>query len=128
MSQLTLSQRSMMAANPNFQNRIGMAVKKTASYWLQLPLDTVAKWNKANKKRKEFARYIMNGNVPVSMYTYAEYLLTQYNEENPDVIGSPDINEGQLSDTAITDSSASALTFDYFAGVQPGDETKPIIF
>lgn len=128
MSQLTLSQRSMMAANPNFQNRIGMAVKKTASYWLQFPLDTVPKWNTANKKRKEFARYIMNGNVPVSMFTYAEYLLTNYNEENPDVIGAPDINEGQLSDMAITDSSASALTFDYFAGVHPGDETEPIIF
>lgn len=128
MSQLTLSQRSTMAGNGYFHQRLSSAIRKTANYWLTYTMNTVAKHNKAVQKRKLFARQIMNGSMLISMQAYAEYLLSQYNEANPNLIEGDGIDAGQLSDIVLTDSSASTLTYDYFAGVSADDETRPITF
>lgn len=117
-----------MAANGTFQLRVSMAIRKTANYWDQFPLDQVSKFNVANKKRKEFARQVLLGGANYNIGAYTQYLLSQYNDENPDVIGEPDLNAGQLSDTAITDSPASASTYDFFSGVEPNDDVTIVTF
>ncbi len=123
MAELTLEQRSQMANNHNFQLRLSSALRKTANYWATFPLDTLPKYNKANKKKKEFARAVLSGS-PISLVAYAEYLLSIYNEANPDLLP---ITE-QVSDAVLTDSSASAQAYNYFAGVQPGDDTDMVEF
>jgi len=128
MSQLTLSQRSTMAGNGYFHQRLSSAIRKTANYWLNYAMDSVAKYNKAVQKRKLLARQIMQGMLPVGMQAYAEYLLSQYNENTPDLIGGNGIDAGQVSDAVLTDSSASTLTYDFFAGVETGDDTRAVTF
>lgn len=122
MAQLTLSQRSQMSNSLSLQQRLVCAVKKTANYWKDLQLDTVPKFNVANRKRKEFARQVLSSSVP-NTQSYAEYLISHYNETTPDLN-----TAGELSDLVLTDSAASAATFDYFAGVNSDDDTKQITF
>ena len=121
MAQLTLSQRADFSNSLNLQRRLISAAKKTANYWTGLPLDTVAKFNVGNHKRKIFARQILTSSVP-NIQSYAEYLVNQYNEQTP-VLNTA----GELDDSVLIDSQASAATFDFFAGVQSGDDSKQII-
>lgn len=129
MAQLTLSERSSMANNSIFQQRLSSAVKKTANYWKDYTLSTVADFNKANQKRKIFSRNILNSVNYVNIQAYAEYLLTQYNTESPVIIS--DVNNianTQLQDSELTDSGASSSAFDFFSGVVVGDSTEIIDF
>lgn len=113
MAQLTLSERSQMANNGYFQNRLRAALKKTANYWLNSTQDN----NTAVFKRKRFAKDIQNGAMP-DMRAYAEYFLTQYNEDPP-VFDTGDAS--QLADSALTDSPATPVAYDFFAGVEAKD-------
>lgn len=124
MAQLTLTQRSEMANSLSVQRRLVAAVKGTAEYWRNYPLDSLADYNVAVKKKKEFAKQILQNASLASVQAYAEYLLNQYQfDTTPDLDGN-----GEVSDTVLSDSTASAATYDYFAGVLPGDDTKPVTF
>lgn len=123
MAQLTLTQRSSMATSISLQGRLVAAVKNTAEYWKNFPLDSKESYNVAVKKKKDFARQILeNASLP-NIQAYAEYLLNQYQFD-----GDPDLEKDELSDAVLSDSTASAATYEYFAGVQPGDDTKAITF
>lgn len=111
MAQLTLQQRGQMAANSLFHQRLTAAVKKTAKYWADFNSspNNVAIW-----KRKQFALSVQNGTLE-NVQAYAEYLLSVYNVDPPVMDGD------QLADSELTDSFASANSYDYFANVQPSD-------
>ena len=124
MAQLTLSQKSEMANSLTVQRRLVAAVKGTAEYWRNYPLDSLGAYNVAVKKKKEFAKQILQNASLANSQAYTEYLLNQYQFD-----GSPDLDDnGEVSDTVLSDSTASAATYDYFAGVLPGDETKAVTF
>ena len=123
-TKLWLSQRAEMAEKLSFLRRLAAAVKGTAEYWKNYPISAFADYNVAMKKKKEFARQIFSQASIPNLQAYAEYLLNQYSFDSG---AGPDLDEnGELSDTVISDSAASAATFDYFAGVKTGDETKQI--
>lgn len=123
MAQLTLSQKSTMANSLTLQRRLVSAVKATANYWATYSIDTFEKYNVGIQKKKTFARQILSQSSIPNPQAYAEYLLNQYTDTNPSL----DEN-GELSDQVLSDSSASAATYDYFAGVLPGDDTKQVTF
>lgn len=123
-TKLWLSQRAELADKLSFLKRLAAAVKGTAEYWKNYPLTTFENYNVAIKKRKEYARGILQGSGVQNVQAYAEYLLNQYTFD--DAVGADLDENGELSDTVISDSAASAATFDYFAGVKTGDETKQI--
>lgn len=123
MAQLTLSQKSTMANSLTFQRRLVSAVKATANYWANYTIDTFEKYSVANKKKKEFAKLILGQASIPNPQAYAEYLLNQYTDANPSLNA-----DGELDDQILSDSSASSYTYDYFSGVQPGDDTKQVTF
>lgn len=111
MAQLTLGQRAAMANDQTFQQRLIAALKKTANYWATKP---DGDGYTAIYKRKRFANNILMGNMP-NMQAYAEYFLSQYNQDPAVMDG------GQLADSELTDSPATPITFDHFAGVEAKD-------
>lgn len=122
--QLNLTQRSQMANAETFLQRLNTAMKGTAQYWKDFTPSQVSDYNVAVQKKKEFARKIFATGVYENIRAYAAYLLNQYRYDDS---GEPDIDEtGQLSDSVLMDSSSSVATFEYFAGVKTGDETKQI--
>ena len=127
-AQLTLTQRSTMANSLTLQRRLIAAVKNTASYWRALPITTFAAYNVANQKRKVFASQLLQGSIP-NVQAYAEYLLNAYQFATGAEAGlGIDLDgNGEVSDTVLLDSAASSASYDYFSGVQAGDDTKQII-
>lgn len=124
MAQLSLTQKSSMAYSSTLQARLVAAVKGTADYWKNFPLDSLSAYNVAVQKKKQFARQILSNPSIPNPQAYAEYLLNQYQfDTTPDLDGN-----GEVSDQVLSDSTASAATYEYFAGVQPGDDTKAITF
>lgn len=131
MAELTLTQRAELQDNGRFRNRLAAAVQKTANYWSEYPIDTFAKYNIGVKKRKEFARQVLN-NPGLPTGGYASYFISKYNvdisvagkleSENPF-----DANSNQLADAELTDSASTAITFDYFSGVKTGDDATQIL-
>lgn len=120
-----------MANNPIFQQRLIAAVKKSANYWDTFPLDNLSNVNLAVQKKKVYATLILKSLVfQQSIQVYATYFLSQYNEANPDLVplDPPLVESGQLTDAVLTDSASSAKTYEYFAGVEVGDETRPMDF
>ncbi len=132
MTELTLTQRAALQENSRFSNRLAAAVQKTANYWNQYDVDTFAKYSVGNQKRKEFAKRIsMHPGLPSA--GYASFFLSIYNDDiaavgQLETDNEPfDANSNQLSDARLLDSSTTAITFDYFAGVQAGDDAEQII-
>lgn len=111
MAQLTLEERALMANNGLFQQRLIVAIKKTANYWKAnaSPLN-----NSAMAKRKAYAEKIQSTAFS-GIQAYSEFLMSVYNTDPPI------LSNGQLADSELEDSTASALSFDIFAGVQPQD-------
>lgn len=117
MAQLTLEQKSTIAKDPVFQDRLKAALNVWSTYWSEYNADTIEKFNLAVQKRKRFSENVLDGGfVPVQ--PMAEFFLTGYNEVNPDLD----------NDQVLSDSQYSSKTFDKFAGVEPGDETEPILW
>lgn len=130
MAQLTLSQRSELQNNARFQQRLGSAVVKTAKFWNDFVVDTFAEYNVANQKRKAFAKLVLKGGVG-NISSYAGSFLGSYNVDIADVgiketEDAFNVSTNQLADAQLTDSSSASYTFDYFANVEIGDETKQI--
>ncbi len=132
MAELTTTQRADLQDNSRFNNRLAAAVQKTANYWNNVAIDTFAKYNVANQKRKQFARNIAN-NPDLPNSGYAAFFLSIYNEDIS-LVGQLetdnipfDANSNQLSDDRLLNSSTTTITFDYFAGVQIGDDAEQII-
>lgn len=120
MAQLTLQQRSQIANSQSFQVRLKAAINIVARYWASFPPANVGDYNLSVQKKKRFAKNIQaGGHVPLQ--AYAEFILSGYNEEEPDLD-----DDGLLSDEVISDSSYSAQAFDHFAGVGPTDDQEPI--
>lgn len=113
MAQLTLSQRGAMANDGQFHQRLRAALKKTAHYWNN---SSDGDELTAVYKRKIFAKQILSGNLP-DMRSYAEFFLSMYNEEEPVM----DADGNNLADSELTGSSATSLSYDYFAGVETKD-------
>lgn len=110
MAQLTLAQRSKLANDPEFQHRVMAAVKKTANYW---QTNAGADLNvTSNFTQKKFAEKILSGSFAFPISTYVEYFLTQYNTDPPVW---EDESQTYLADSELTDSFASASTFEYFS-------------
>lgn len=131
MAQLTLSQRSELQNNARFQQRMASAATKTAKFWIDFTVDEFSEYNVAVQKRKAFAKRVLGAGVP-GISSYAGAFLSAYNE---DISGAGILEDdqlsfnaqtNQLSDTQLTDSSASSYTFDNGAGVETGDTTKQI--
>lgn len=111
MAQLTLKERGAMASDSTFQQRLTSAIKKTAQYWMQYTLfpNNVAVW-----KRKQFASQILFDNR-LDILAYGQSLLSIYNVDPPVMDGT------QLADSELTDSAASAATYDLFSNIIPSD-------
>jgi hypothetical protein len=126
MATLTLNERAGLLNSIRFHNRFNFAVAKTAKYWLDYATDTVAKYNVAVQKKKIFARQIIKQGVTQE---YIKQFLLKYNPADPvlENVGQAfgaEIN--QLADSVLTESSASAETFDLMAGVVAGDDSKAV--
>lgn len=126
MATLTLNERAELLNSIRFHNRLNMAAAKTAKYWLDYATDTVAKYNVAVQKKKIFARQIIKQGVTQE---YIKQFLLKYNPadpvlENVEQAFGAEIN--QLADSVLTESSASAETFDLMAGVVAGDDSKAV--
>lgn len=126
MATLTLNERAGLLNSIRFHNRLNMAAAKTAKYWLDYATDTVAKYNVAVQKKKIFARQIIKQGVTQE---YIKQFLLKYNHADPvlENVGQAfgaEIN--QLADSVLTESSASAETFDLMAGVVAGDDSKAV--
>lgn len=155
MAQLTLSQRTELANNFGFQQRLISAVKKKANYFKDLTYAAITNQatgqaaadfhNAATQKRKRFAEMILRTNGGLNATAFAEYFLTQYNEDiesenvqqghpgpsgagnRKQVPGQPFDSAGnQLADFELTDSAASDSAYNYFAGVDSTDENEKI--
>lgn len=126
--ELNLTQRADLQNNQRFQQRLRVAVAKTANYWKQYSVSTFEQYNEAVRKRKEFARKILDGSGFSSQYI-SDFILN-YNNSAP-VLENDELefnaSTNQLADSELTDSSTTALVFDRQAGVLAGDETKQII-
>lgn len=126
MATLTLNERAGLLNSIRFHNRLNMAAAKTAKYWIDYATDTVAKYNVAVQKKKIFARQIIKQGVTQE---YIKQFLLKYNPADPvlENVGQAfgaEIN--QLADSVLTESSASAETFDLMAGVVAGDDSKAV--
>lgn len=120
--ELTLSQRAIMANNYTFQQRMVLAMRKKANYWKDYNPITVGDFNLRTQKRKQFAHKVLNGQITVSIISYCEFFLNQYNADPPDL---DENTPPQVTDLVLTDDGAADATFDYFAGVRTGDDTGP---
>ena len=126
MATLTLNERAELLNSIRFHNRLNMAAAKTAKYWIDYATDTVAKYNVAVQKKKIFARQIIKQGVTQE---YIKQFLLKYNPADPvlENVGQPfDAESNQLADSVLTESAASAETFDLMAGVVAGDESKAV--
>ena len=126
MATLTLNERAGLLNSIRFHNRLNMAAAKTAEYWIDYATDTVAKYNVAVQKKKIFARQIIKQGVTQE---YIKQFLLKYNPADPvlENVGQPfDAESNQLADSVLTESAASAETFDLMAGVVAGDESKAV--
>jgi hypothetical protein len=126
MATLTLNERAGLLNSIRFHNRLNFAAAKTAKYWIDYTTDTVAKYNVAVQKRKVFARQIIKQGVSQE---YIKQFLLKYNPVDPvlENVGQAfDAEINQLADSVLTESSASAETFDLMAGVVAGDDSKAV--
>ncbi len=126
MATLTLNERAGLLNSIRFHNRLNMAAAKTAKYWIDYATDTVAKYNVAVQKKKIFARQIIKQGVTQE---YIKQFLLKYNPADPILENEGetfDAESNQLADSVLTESSASAETFDLMAGVVAGDESKAV--
>ena len=126
MATLTLNERAELLNSIRFHNRLNMAAAKTAKYWIDYATDTVAKYNVAVQKKKIFARQIIKQGVTQE---YIKQFLLKYNPADPvlENVEQPfDAESNQLADSVLTESAASAETFDLMAGVVAGDESKAV--
>lgn len=121
MAQLTLSQRAEMANSLSLQRRLVSAFKKQAEYWKNYTVTTFAQYNEKTRKCKTYSRQILNESSIANIQSIAEYFLSQYNTDPPVLDSS-----GELADSELTDSPASAATYEFFAGVKMNDDTKQI--
>lgn len=124
MAKLTFSQKAEMAAKTTFQQRVWMAFKKQAKYWVELQsgISQLSDYNAATQKKIRYSKNILaQGSNFGSLRAISEYLLNIYDEENPVL----DENL-ELADSVIADSFHSANTFENFAGVQLGDSSRLI--
>lgn len=160
MAQLTLSERTQLANDPRFQQRLASAIKKKANFFKDQTYATITNQatgqaaadfhNAATQKRKRFATQVLkNSYVDQILKQFAEFFMTQYNEdidsENPqndgnngtpgpagagnrkETPGDPFNAQGnQLADFELTDSAASDAAYNYFAGVDGTDATEKI--
>ena len=118
MAQLTLTQRAEMAANTAFQSKVRSWLKNRANFWKDTVTTERSEVNRAMQKRKRFAKQILltNGFVNSILYGMSEYFLMQYNADPPVLDG------GVLADSEF-DNAAFNAAYDYFAGVEAGDDT-----
>ena len=126
MATLTLNERAGLLNSIRFHNRLNMAAAKTAKYWIDYATDTVAKYNVAVQKKKIFARQIIKQGVTQE---YIKQFLLKYNPADPILENEGetfDAESNQLADSVLTESAASAETFDLMAGVVAGDESKAV--
>lgn len=134
--ELTLSQRAGLANSQSFKNKLEAAAIKKANYWKGQAVNSVPGFNLEMQKRKRFAQAILEtaNALDRHMESYVNFFVSNYNEDI-DVAGQLEDDEdefnaetNQLHDLRLTDSGAADLTYDFFAGVLAGDNTRPIIW
>jgi hypothetical protein len=123
MAALTYSEKAVMAAKETFQQRVWMGFKSLATYHTNTTPAALVDYNARLQKRKRYAKQILSqGSNFGSQKAICEFLLNEYTTATPVL----DVNN-ELADSELgTSGPTSGITFDNFAGVLPGDDTKAI--
>lgn len=115
-AQLTLSQKSILAATPSFRDRVYQAVFAKANVYLpQTP--TNLEW----QKQVNFAKYFVRGAAAsFDIQVITRFWLANYN-------GVPVLDgNGQPTDAEILNSPGLDVVYNNLANVIPGDSSLPI--
>ena len=123
MAQLTLSERALMAQNPVHLSKTRSKMNQKSSFWLQSDTPDRASVNKQIQKQKRYSKNLVlnQGYAESQVYKLGELFLTQYNVDPP-VYENNDPTTGVLADSEY-ESAAFDEAFNYFAGVEIGDQT-----
>lgn len=115
-AQLTLSEKSTLAATESFRGRVYQALFAKANVYLpQTP--TNLEW----QKQVNFAKYFVTGAASsFDIQVITRFWLANYN-------GTPvlDLN-GQPTDSEILNSAGLDVVYNNLANVKPGDSSLPI--
>lgn len=118
MATLTSDQKAIISNNSTFLDRIEQILREKALYWKESATADRASVNKRMQKRKRFSRSILyTGNI-VDTYRQliADYWLTTYSND-------PAVLDEAGVPTSSEISNTFDPTYDYWAGVQTGDDT-----
>lgn len=123
MPELTLTQRAAIATNASHIAKVKSKLKQKANYWKDFTTVQRADVNKEMQKKKRFSQNIlMQPNYAENVAPgVGEFFLMQYNTANP-VFEGGDSGSNVLADSEYESASFDAA-FNYFAGVQVGDNT-----
>lgn len=118
MAQLTQTQRAAIAANSTFQGMVRVWLKNRANFWKDAPTAVRADVNKQMQKRKRFGDKVLNehGFVDQLIIRFTEYFLMQYTVD-------PAVLDGDILAESELDTAAFNAAYDFYAKVQPGDDT-----
>lgn len=117
MAALTSDQKASISNNSTFLDRIEQILREKALYWKESATVDRASVNKQMQKRKRLSRSILTQGSWVESYRQliGDYWLTTYNN-NPAVVDEAGIP------TSAEISNTFDPTYDYWAGVQTGDD------
>lgn len=121
MAELTLTQRATIATNLAHLAKVKSKLKQKANYWKDYPTAARADVNKDVQKKKRFARNILiqPGYTDSVALGVGEFFLMQYNTATP-VFENDDPSLNVLADSEY-ESGAFDAAFNYFAGIETGD-------
>lgn len=118
MAQLTLTQRSDISQQAEFQGRVRAWLKNRGNFWTDATTPNRSDVTKRMQKRKRFAKRVLDeiGFIDSILFGFGEFFLMQYTVD-PAVLSGDTLAESQF------DSAAFNAAYDHFAGVEAGDDT-----
>lgn len=119
MAQLTLSEKSTLAENAGFRNRLFQGIFAKANFHRLQSNPTNLK---AQKQQNYASPFLKGGSNSIDIYAITRFWLSNYNTDPADL----DLND-EPTDDAILNTAALDTVYDSLAGVVIGDELLPTI-
>lgn len=117
MAQLTGDERVTISKNQTFQDRVGAVMKMKAEYWQEATTPNRADVNRRMQKRKRFAKQVLSSFfADQNKQQVAQHWLAYYQTSTPVVDGNGIPTYQEIFDNFDP-------TWDFFAGVTPGEDT-----
>lgn len=119
MAQLTLSEKSSLASDSSFRERIFQGLFSKANFHR---LQSNPANLKAQKQQVYALPFLKGGANTIDIFAVTRFWLANYNVDPADLDGN-----GQPTDDAILNTAALDTVYDSLAGVVAGDELLPIV-